>query len=205
VTAAASGAGALDRARADVYRKAFGEPTERIPGVATPRAPAIDVLVHPPGHATRSFYTLVTSGMSDRPMHPPADVGRDGRRAELVLYVDLPGPSLARLLQTLARLPHEAGGWLGAGHTIPNGDPPAPLFPGSRLSSVLLLDSVVAPERDTYRVVEIEGDPLHILWPVPLTAAELAFKIEHGSLALLDVFNERQFSFVLDPGRDSLI
>lgn len=192
-----------DEARAAVFARVFGEPVEVVRD-EDPRTLAVDVAVHAPGFADRSFYTLVTHGMSDVAMPIPDGVEASSR-TELVLYVDQPGPTFVRLLQTIAKIPHEADHWLGAGHTIPNGEPPAPLFPGSALDTVLVLESVVSPERELKSHVEISGSPLELLWVVPITAAECGLKVEEGVGALLNLFNERQLSFVLDPGRESLV
>lgn len=194
-------------ARAAVFNNLFGEPAEVAPDVEDyfGVAPRIEVAIHPPGHGERDFYTLVTRGMSDVPMVVPEDVGQERRRAEIIAYVDQPGPSLIRLLRTIARLPHENEAWLGHGHTVPNGDPPASLFPGSALDTVLILDPIVAPERHTSQNVEVGGDPLNLLWLFPLTADEARLKVESGLNELLAVFNQKQISFVLDPQRPSLL
>jgi Suppressor of fused protein (SUFU) len=99
----------------------------------------------------RPWRTLVTSGMAQRPMS-------DGRFAELVMVVaphwpvpDTPGFDETarwpfRLLQDLAELPHRFGTTLGTGHTVPNGDPPAPYAPGTALCGVLLFPPVLQPD-----------------------------------------------------------
>ena len=189
-----------DVQRRVVYQRMFGEPADVLADV---ESPPIDVHIYSPGHGQREFYTLITSGMSDRPMAVPDDLQK-ARRAELALYVDQPGPSTVELLRTLAHAPFDHGLWLGHGHTLPNGDPPAALFPGSELSVVLVVQTVVSPERHTDEQVEIEGDPLNILCLLPITEAECQLKLSLGLDALLDKFNEEQLSFVLDPGRPSL-
>jgi hypothetical protein len=191
-------------ARASIYRRLFGPALEVIEG-SEDESPRIDLHVFGPGHAGREFYTVVTSGMSDEPMIAPDEFAREVRRAEIVIYVDQPGDSIFELLRVLARLPFSHRAWVGHGHSIPNGDPPSPLFPGSNLVAVLMLRSNVHPEKDMHHVVEIDGDPLNMLWPVLLTAGELDLKVREGTDALIDVFNEKRFSFVLDPGRSSLV
>ena len=74
----------------------------------------VDVIAFAPGHGGRDFFTLVTSGMSDRAMAVPADDPVAARRAELVLYLDSPpGPAVLRLLRTVATMPLSTG-FLGA-------------------------------------------------------------------------------------------
>src|SRR5262245_45453724 len=93
----------------------------------------ISDLVHVDVHwvqptAERPYHTLVTSGMSDRPMTVPAGA-EEHRYAELMLSLpaDWPLSSEAfqddsnywpvRLLKMLARFPHEYDTWMCFGHT----------------------------------------------------------------------------------------
>lgn len=196
-----SGAGRLA-----LYQRMFGPLAERSPDPEPGAGPAIDVCVFRPGFAGREFYTLATSGMSDAPMAVPAEAAGVPRRAELALYVDLPTPGLVRLVRSLARLPHRTGQWLGPGHTLPNGDPPALLFPevhGCVLDTVLVLESIVAPEKDLRELLAVDGEPVAMLWPLPISGAECQVKLEQGTSALLALFNAVQLSFVLDPARPS--
>ncbi len=98
---------------------------------------------------THNYYTLVTSGMSDLPMHVP-----DGyeflQHAELMLclpphwpleqsdFKDEANYWPIRLLKTLGRLPHQYDTWLGIGHSMPNGDPPAPFADNTALCGAIL-------------------------------------------------------------------
>jgi hypothetical protein len=92
---------------------------------------------------SRPYHTLVTAGMSTVAMHVPPDASAP-RRLELMMtlpegwklssgIVNEPAHWPTRLLQSLSRLPREREGWLGWGHTVPNGDPPRPLAPHTAL------------------------------------------------------------------------
>jgi hypothetical protein len=94
----------------------------------------IDVhIVEPNGE--NPFVRLVTSGMSDLPMHLPEGVEAP-RFLELMVTLPtkwmLDKESLKddnwywpmRLIKELARFPHKYRTWLGFGHTLPHGDPP---------------------------------------------------------------------------------
>ncbi|SEI89013.1 Suppressor of fused protein (SUFU) [Deinococcus reticulitermitis] len=148
----------------------------------------------------RPFHTLVTSGLSTRPMTVPEGV-EEWSRAELVLCLpadwpltlgeggdlgDLADPEHAwplELLRTLARLPHEHGTWLGWGHTVPNGHPPQPLagtgFTGSLIGPVVTLP-------DEFLNVELEGEALWFYGVFPLYPEEIEFKLGAGAQALFD-------------------
>ena len=184
--------------RLEVYSRLLGHPTGRAEGRG------LEVLQIPPGFHGRDFHTLVTSGLSDRPMPVPEELGSEHRRAELALYLRRPGPEHVRLLQTCAALAGEPDTWLGHGHTIPNGQPPAPLFPGSSLSAVLLLRTILEPDAFLGDHLVLEGDPVNLLWLVPITTAELELKLVQGLEALLQRFDDGGLSHVLDEGRGSL-
>ena len=106
----------------------------------------------------RPAITVVTSGMSERPMRSPAG----DLYAELMLVLpptwptpddpDFESPSgywPYRLLKELARLPHEYDTLLWTGHTVPNGDPPQPYGPNTKLCGALIAPMLIAPEAPT--------------------------------------------------------
>jgi hypothetical protein len=169
------------------------------------RGPVADVHEIAPGFHGRDFHTLVTSGVSDRAMAIPEGLGREHARVEFILYVSEPRPEHARLLSTCAGLAFEPDTWLGQGHTIPNGQPPAPLFPGSELCALLLMPTVLEPDAFLGDHLTIESDPVNFLWIVPLTRGELDLKLNEGLPALLQRFDEGGLSHVLDEGRASLV
>ncbi len=176
--------------------------------------------------ADRPCYTLVTSGMSERPMavplHPEIDPV-DVAYAELLIHLppDWPGldgremyqsPSAwkdeanywpIRLLKTLARFPHEHDTWLGYGHTMGNGDPPEPYAPNTALSAALLLPSIEMDE-SSYQL-ETPSRKINFFALYPLYAEELNFKLREGLEPLLDKLGEAGAGAVLDPSRPNAI
>ncbi|MCA9647848.1 MAG: suppressor of fused domain protein, partial [Myxococcales bacterium] len=88
----------------------------------------------------RTSHTLVTRGMSRRPMNVPPEVQRgvpeNFRYAELTIALPFAWPldeeSLLEsehswpfaLLARLAQFPFAKGTWLAEGHSVPNGEPP---------------------------------------------------------------------------------
>jgi hypothetical protein len=112
--------------------------------------------------AARPHYTLVTSGMGQRRMTTPP--GSEAYAfGELVMKLprtwrmsfrswrDEKHYWPIRWLMDLARYPHEAGTWLGRGHTIPNGVEAAPFAPNTNLCG-FILDTV----RDPPELAELE-------------------------------------------------
>lgn len=172
----------------------------------------IDVHVVEPS-ADHDFYSLVTSGMSDRPMTVPegADVPEF---AELVVHLPVDWPLTQeafqderhywpiRLLKVLGRLPHEYGTWLGHWHTIPNGDPPVPYADNTALCSAMITPPVLtAAEFD--ELITPSGKRIAFYQVLPLHADELALKLTEGTEALLDRLNEAEVDGVVDPARPS--
>jgi hypothetical protein len=155
-------------------------------------------------------WTLVTAGLSDRPMTLPDGVEAP-RLAELMLRLpatwQLDEAALAdprwgwpvRWLEVLAALPHAHATWLGDGHTIPNGDPPQPIHPGSRFAGVVLAAPSSLPEGED-AVGEVQ---LYAVYP--LHADELAFKLARGWDALAERLDAADVTDLVDPDRPSSV
>lgn len=163
----------------------------------------------------RPFYTVVTSGMSARPMKAPEGMA-ECRYAELLICLPLDWPILdrealaderrywpLRWLKTLARFPHEYDTWLYWQHTVPNGEPPQPFAPDTELCSILLLDPLLAPPEFARLELEDE-DAVHFFALIPLYADELAFKLEHGGDALEHRLRRAGVDELLHPARPSV-
>lgn len=163
----------------------------------------------------RDWHVLFTTGMSDRPMTVPegADVSD---YAELMMC--LPGdwpvgfdkPSDEDFwpiswLKFLARLPHEYETWLGAGHTVPNGDPPEPLGANTKCVGSILL----APPWFDDALSEVRlGDrrEVQILAAIPLYKEEMDLKLKKGAEGLIDRFEAERLPIeeVFDPSRKNV-
>jgi predicted Zn finger-like uncharacterized protein len=157
------------------------------------------------------YYTLITSGMSDKPMNAPDELP-DCRHAELMLSLPPDWPLTQgdfadeqnywpiRLLKVLARFPHEFDTWLWYGHSVPNGDPPEPFAAGTKLCCALVLAPALVP--DAFLELPISADKtIHFFSVVPLYKEEVAFKLKHGADALVERFNEHDVTEVLDVKR----
>jgi Suppressor of fused protein (SUFU) len=173
----------------------------------------IDVHLVPP-QPGRPFVTLVTSGMSDRPMALPPDCDAPAV-AELLLCLPADWPLEPtdfkdeanfwpiRLLKFLARLPHEYDTWLGFGHTVPNGDPPQPYADGTGLCCAL----IVPPTQFDSRLDQLalsDDKVIQFYAVVPLYREEMAFKLRHGSEELLRRFTAAGVCELLDPHRPNV-
>lgn len=170
----------------------------------------VDILFVEPSSA-RPYYTLVASGMSDRPMRAPKESPLL-TRAELILSLPAGWPIgdeefrkernywPIRMLKSLARLPHEYSTWLWAGHTVPNGDPAERYARGTRLCCAYLRSAQLAPkgfsqlEAGSAKVIHFHG-------VVPIYHQEMEYKLAQGTEALEERLREAGVTELLDPGR----
>lgn len=170
----------------------------------------IDVHVVP-ANDTCAHARLVTSGMSDLPMRLPEGVEAP-QYLELMLTLPADWPLQQddfederhywpiRLLKTLARLPHKYDTWLGFGHTVPNGHPAEPYAPGVGFDGTILLPALSVPEDFSHLLIDADKS-ITFLAAVPLYPEEMALKLEKGSDALLERFDAKGVSDIIQVGR----
>lgn len=183
------------------------------PPTPVPPMPGTDgdvAILHVAPTDERPVHTLVTDGMSRMPMALPEAVAAC-RRIELVLALpahwQLSGEGLqearwswpVRMLAVLAELPRQHGTWFGEGHSMANGDPPAPFHDSTRLCGAILLPPPRLPAA-FHRLGE-DADAIGFLSVVPLYREELALKARAGVAALLERFDRAGVGEVLVPAR----
>lgn len=173
----------------------------------------IDVFVIKPT-PERNFITLITSGMSHRPMQAPPEVA-EYQYAELLICLppDWPLNEAAlkdekhywpiRQLKMLARFPHEYDTWLWYGHTIPNGDPPKPFAANTKLTGVILAPPTLAPE-EFFTLTINEQKTIYFFSLVPLHTNEMETKLQKGSDDLFEHLDQHGVTEVLNIQRPSV-
>src|ERR1700722_1221996 len=178
----------------------------------------IDVVMVPP---TEKFphWTLVTSGMSDRPMKSPAE-RKTKPYAELLIRLprDWPVPGRGdqtewkkevnywpvRLLKFIALFPHKYGAFLWVGHTLDNGQPAKPWSPGIPFMGAFLGPSRTLPKEIGNLVVSEEKTiKFMALYPAYLEETALAGKA--GGETLWKKFVEGGVTDVVDAGRGNVV
>ncbi len=183
----------------------------------------VDILCVPPT-PERAFHTLITCGMSARPMNVPPEIasqlGFDARFAEILICLPpdwkLDEASFKaeenywpiRWLKTLARLPHEYNTWLGQGHTVPNGDPARPFARNTRLCCTMLAPPLsVEQDAHVLRAEDQDGQetPISFFAMQTLHEDEVAFKLKNGGSALFDLLDKHNVGDVLDIARPSVV
>ncbi|MFC4098070.1 suppressor of fused domain protein [Paenibacillus xanthanilyticus] len=155
----------------------------------------IDILFVPPT-PQRNYHTLVTCGMSNRPMTVP-EGAENFRFAELMLCLPPSWPMSeeafrneehywpVRMLKMLARLPHEYGTWLYHAHTIPNGDPAEPYARNTKLAGMLVELPTIVDDLHAFFTLNMEPDKdVHFFSLIPLYAEEMDLKLSKGTEAL---------------------
>jgi len=161
--------------------------------------------------ANRPFSTLITNGMSDRPMNAPEGAERF-RYAELLLSLPADWPLTQeafadernywpiRWLKELARLPHTYNTWLWASHTVPNGDPPQPYAANTGLCCALILMPILLPQS----FFQLQASPdvtIHFLSFVPIYKEEMELKLRKGLDPLLSLFEKAKVTELLNVNR----
>jgi hypothetical protein len=178
----------------------------------------LDVLVFAPsGH--RDFWTLVTCGMSTRPMAVPEgmDDPSSCERAELVICLpaDWFGSDLKQLardgkawqieiLKFAARFPHLYDSWLWIGHSLATEEPPVPFDPRTEFCAFTVAVPLGWP-KEKWKLTAHDGRSISFLTIIPLYADELKFTLDKGFNALLDLFDEARVNELLDPARPSVV
>jgi len=164
--------------------------------------------------AERPYHVLVTSGVSDEPMHVPE--GMAGHtRVELVIALPKEWPltpeSFAnennywpvRWLKQIGRLPHQQDTWLGWGHTIPNGAPAKPIA-NTTFTGVMLTPAYALPT-EFFHLTTKSGDQIRFYALIPLYQEEMDFKLDAGAEKLEDLLEKHHVDFVIDSHRHSVI
>lgn len=108
-----------------------------------------------------------------------------------------------RWLKMLARFPHEYQTWLWYGHTMPNGDPPEPFAPSTRLCSMMLAPPIhYPPEFSTLDAGP--GRTVHFWSLMPIYLEEQELKLRKGADALLERLDQAGVTEVIDLNRPSV-
>lgn len=163
---------------------------------------------------THPWHTLVTSGMSERPMNAPEGVS-GCEYAELLVSLPATWPLTSealedesnywplRWLKLLARFPHEYQTWLWNGHTMPNGDPPEPFAPSTRLCSMMLAPPIHYPP-EFFTLDAGPGRTVHFWSLMPIYIEEQELKLRKGADALLERLDQAGVTEVIDLNRPNV-
>lgn len=158
----------------DAYREDFNE------GPIQSLIPGFHSIVVEPGPKSR-LWTYVSVGAG-------SILKEDAPRLEFVITAEQPSSQHTKRLAMTAHYHHTQT--LGLGHTFPLGEP---WLPGSSLDHALI--SLPYPFGEELEILHSEGDHVHFLWVLPITAAERAFKAANGLEALESAFDDAQLKY----------
>jgi hypothetical protein len=144
-------------------------------------------------------FAVMTNGMSDQRMAEgdPEQL----RRRELIQYLRDCTPGHAKRLRDMAWLPLYDEFLLDSHHSVAW---EWPAVTGTPWKNAFFLEPFFAPHREFG--VEIDGDRMSLLWHIPISEEERAFKQQHGSDALLDRMDEVGLPWLFEESnRPSLV
>ncbi|MCI5054689.1 MAG: suppressor of fused domain protein [Flavobacteriales bacterium] len=166
----------------------------------------------------RNFYTLVTSGMSDRAMNIPSKELKGWEYAELMLCLppewNIKQEMLEeeenywpiRMLKFMARFPHEYNTWLSFGHTIPNGNPPDPFNDDVDYTCALVNFPAMVNDVEKFFELKINDEKtIKFFGLMPIFESEMNFKLEKGTDALNELFDQHFVTELIDKKRKSVV
>ena len=207
----------IDAVNAHVERIFPGVETSVFHEVVSPTV-HLDVYVIPPNGVVDAW-TLLTSGMAERPMSPPPEAIKelgDVRYAELVTLLppDWPLYDGDRVsgrdehfwpigwMKFLARFPHEYATWFWQGHTIPNGEEMEP-FAGTPFVGSMLHPPTLLPE--SFATFEAGDRNVSVFAVWPLHKEEMDYKLKRGADAVIEKLAAAGASELVDPSRPSAV
>jgi len=167
-------------------------------------------VLHVPPQDTRPVHTLVTLGMSDRPMAVPS--GKNAPRY-IELMMTLPRTwALDEKSQTeqrwswpvqqllrIARQPRDANSWLGWGEVVANGEPPQPYAPNTKLAGAVIVPSLLVPQ-DFYEL-KIAAHAIAFFCLLPLYKEEMQLARDKGVNHLFETLLDAGVKDFVDPSR----
>ncbi len=179
----------------------------------------------------RAAHTLITHGMSRRPMNVPPQVQlgvpENFRFAELVIALPFAWPldeeSLAEpeyswpfaLLAHLAQFPFAKGTWLGVGHSVPNQDPPRPYHESTAQCCALITPPSEVDEG--FRQLRVSagrrgpdgayapGKLVSFYGVVPIYEDEIQFLLDRGPSDLIDRLETERVTEEVAPARKTSV
>jgi Suppressor of fused protein (SUFU) len=164
-----------------------------------------------------SHYTIVTSGISSRPMNVPENYpGPKFIELMIALPPDWKGLNADgtfnqrvmkherywwpfRWLKKIARMPAELNTYLGIGHTIPNGEQAVPFAANTRLGCMMISPPLMSPE--SVKLIVNDHVTIYFLALMPLYPEEMQLKLKSGLQSLNDRLDAANLSELIQINR----
>lgn len=166
----------------------------------------VDILIVEPT-SDKDYYSLVTSGMSDKPMN----VSPEQSSPYIELLLNLPSNWKlsqedfkdennywpVRLLKSLARFPHLYNTFLGYGHTVQNGDYDN-YAANTKFSGSILLPMFDDGERE---LIISPEKTIEFFTVFPIYEKEMKFSLQKGKDKFFNKLIKHDFSTIIDIHR----
>jgi hypothetical protein len=177
---------------------------------APPGAAADHAVLHVAAHDTRPVHTLITLGLSDTPMAVPA-ANNAPRYIELMMTLPrtwrLDEKSLqderwywpVHQLFLISRKPRNESGWLGWGEVVPNGSPPQPYAPNTKLCGAVVVPSLLVPQE--FYELKIAAHSIAFFSLLPLYKEEMELQADKGVNHLFETLIDAGVKDFIDPAR----
>jgi hypothetical protein len=174
----------------------------------------LDIHTIPPAKES-PYHTLITTGMSDRAMHPPEGAESCGY-CELLMALPATWPLDAdafkqeyyywplRHLKQTARFPHVVETWLWLNHTVGNGNDLDPVTAEAPFAGFMLATPKLSPAGAHQRSIR-ENKNVHFFALIPLYEAEIKFAWAHGSDDLRERLEAHGVTELIDVSRPCVI
>jgi hypothetical protein len=151
--------------------------------------------------APRNEHGYVSGGMSNL-LQPN---GGEFSRVELVFYSKHHDTRFAKLLQVFSRYPWQTGASLGPWDTIPLGDLAEAVLGTHRFPALMFFPGVARPESSIHQMPAFAACDVRFFTAVPITQAELEFKLSAGTEAIIQRIDEIRLDLAFDPERPSMV
>ena len=167
-----------------------------------------------------SHYTIITSGMSSKPMNVPAD-HLGPRFIELMIALPAHWRGISpdytfdqkimkkerywwpfRWLKKIGRMPAEMNSFLDIGQILPSGERAAPFASNTRLNCMLVSPPLLSPE--SVKLVINEDVSVYFLALMPIYPDEAHLKTDKGIKALNDRLDAKNFSELIWVARENV-
>ena len=178
----------------------------------------IDIMVVP-ANSDRRFHYLITSGMSNKPMHLSKNISNseNWRFAELVMALPSYWPVTDQIsmqqqewfypiehLKFLARIPQTYKSWLSIGHSIPNSEPAKQIGPECDMTGFVLDYPVLGGESFT-KMTSRDKNVIRFYAVYPVYSSEMDLKIKKTYSSLRKRFAENKVIEIFDPQRTNSV
>ena len=168
-----------------------------------------------PATPTRPFHSVITAGMSHKPMTVPPGY-EHCRYCELVIALPMDWPIDKehfadeknwwpfRQLKQAARFPHASGSGLWYGHTIANEDPPESFAQGIQFCAGIISIPSLCP-REAWMLIVRPDKEVYFFSFLPIYRSELDHAREHGSDALFERLDELDVTELIQRNRPKAV